>query len=312
MRTRRAASQQVTREALLAAATRLFTDEGYRGVTVDEIATAAGVTRGAVYSCFTSKFHLLLETLAQAVETRPGDPCASGDGVVTFARAYLGGGPVLTGEVLAEVSGEAGLGAVLADAVRAADALMAVALWRAGSEAALECPRWRDVAREVMVVLRAAALTAATAPQIVDRDAVVRLCAILADTALPGRRTRSATSPRRGGPRSNSRAGTTGWTLPPCPDLVTGEACLNAEGVIVVVGPRELSEAITELGSATSGDARVVVVLAEAETAALIRVALLDVTRALRAAGLARGLPLRVVVDSTGAVAAAAGIRDEQ
>lgn len=41
-----------TRRALLDAATRLFVEEGFTRVTVDAIATAAGVTRGALYHHF--------------------------------------------------------------------------------------------------------------------------------------------------------------------------------------------------------------------------------------------------------------------
>jgi AcrR family transcriptional regulator len=41
-----------TREALLDAATRLFVDDGFHDVSIDAIATAAGVTRGAVYHHF--------------------------------------------------------------------------------------------------------------------------------------------------------------------------------------------------------------------------------------------------------------------
>ncbi|HMJ79312.1 MAG TPA: TetR family transcriptional regulator [Iamia sp.] len=41
-----------TRRDLLDAATRLFVDEGFGTVTVDAIATAAGVTRGALYHHF--------------------------------------------------------------------------------------------------------------------------------------------------------------------------------------------------------------------------------------------------------------------
>jgi len=44
-----------TREALLAAAHRLFAAKGFEASTIDEIASAAGYTRGAFYANFTNK-----------------------------------------------------------------------------------------------------------------------------------------------------------------------------------------------------------------------------------------------------------------
>lgn len=44
-----------TRARILASATELFTHRGYSAVTVDEVATGAGVTKGAFYHWFTDK-----------------------------------------------------------------------------------------------------------------------------------------------------------------------------------------------------------------------------------------------------------------
>jgi AcrR family transcriptional regulator len=53
---------EATREALIAAARRLFTERGYENVGTEEVVRAAGVTRGALYHHFGGKSSLLEAT----------------------------------------------------------------------------------------------------------------------------------------------------------------------------------------------------------------------------------------------------------
>lgn len=54
------------REALLAAATRLFNQRGYHAVSMDDIGAAVGITSASVYNHFTVKSDLLVAMLARA------------------------------------------------------------------------------------------------------------------------------------------------------------------------------------------------------------------------------------------------------
>jgi AcrR family transcriptional regulator len=58
--TRRTARKAENRERLIAAATDLFAEKGYWGVSLDEVAERAGLTKGAVYSSFENKEALLM------------------------------------------------------------------------------------------------------------------------------------------------------------------------------------------------------------------------------------------------------------
>jgi AcrR family transcriptional regulator len=51
--------RRLTRDALVAAAAEVFTEKGFHAASLDEIAEAAGFTRGAIYSNFGSKEELL-------------------------------------------------------------------------------------------------------------------------------------------------------------------------------------------------------------------------------------------------------------
>jgi len=66
--TRRALAKQRTRERVLSAARQLFSERGYEGATIRDIAQAAGMSTGAVFASFADKSELFEEILAADYE----------------------------------------------------------------------------------------------------------------------------------------------------------------------------------------------------------------------------------------------------
>jgi AcrR family transcriptional regulator len=62
----RAESKERTRQRLLAAAQQLFRERGYAATSLEQIAEAAEVTKGAIYGHFASKEDLMLSALEAA------------------------------------------------------------------------------------------------------------------------------------------------------------------------------------------------------------------------------------------------------
>ncbi|MGF6260844.1 AcrR family transcriptional regulator [Paraburkholderia youngii] len=73
VRVTRACKKEQTRERLLDAARRTFIERGLAATSVEHIAEAAGYTRGAFYSNFSSQQELLLELLQRDVEKTCAD-----------------------------------------------------------------------------------------------------------------------------------------------------------------------------------------------------------------------------------------------
>jgi AcrR family transcriptional regulator len=61
--TRRALAKQQTRNKVLAAARKLFSENGYEGATIRDIAAAAGMSTGAVFANFSDKSDLFREIM---------------------------------------------------------------------------------------------------------------------------------------------------------------------------------------------------------------------------------------------------------
>ena len=82
--TRRALAKQQTRAKVLAAARRLFSESGYEGATIRDIAAAAGMSTGAVFANFTDKSDLFREIMASdlvALTETMRDAASKGRGV---------------------------------------------------------------------------------------------------------------------------------------------------------------------------------------------------------------------------------------
>jgi AcrR family transcriptional regulator len=75
----RKARQERTREEVIAAAAKVFARRGYHRATVDEIASEAGFTIGALYSNFSGKEELFLAIADRQVEERVAEVGAIAD-----------------------------------------------------------------------------------------------------------------------------------------------------------------------------------------------------------------------------------------
>jgi AcrR family transcriptional regulator len=70
-RVTRAESKERTRQRLLAEAERLFRERGYAATSLEQVAEAAEVTKGAIYGHFASKEDLLLSAIEAGRDTTP-------------------------------------------------------------------------------------------------------------------------------------------------------------------------------------------------------------------------------------------------
>src|ERR1700742_2583848 len=94
---KRAAQGRATRDQLIDVATRLFTEHGYEGTSVEAVLAAAGVSRGALYHHFAGK-EALFEAVVADVSDRVAAALAAEvagrtdplDAVLTAARAWIG------------------------------------------------------------------------------------------------------------------------------------------------------------------------------------------------------------------------------
>jgi len=71
--TRRALAKQQTRNKVIAAARKLFSENGYEGATIRDIAAAAGMSTGAVFANFSDKSDLFREIMFSDFSTLAAD-----------------------------------------------------------------------------------------------------------------------------------------------------------------------------------------------------------------------------------------------
>src|SRR5580658_8424153 len=82
-----------TRAALVAAALEVVSERGFAGASLDEIAARAGMTKGAIYSNFSSKADLLLAVMAaRGLTLAAPEPRSAtiGDELGSAAEALVG------------------------------------------------------------------------------------------------------------------------------------------------------------------------------------------------------------------------------
>jgi AcrR family transcriptional regulator len=88
--TRRALAKQRTRERVLSAARRLFTERGYEGATIRDIAQAAGMSTGAVFASFSDKSELFDEILTADYEVIYAQMKQAGANAATVEEGVIG------------------------------------------------------------------------------------------------------------------------------------------------------------------------------------------------------------------------------
>jgi AcrR family transcriptional regulator len=90
--------RQQTREYLLQAAAQVFSERGFHGASLDEVAAVAGFTKGAVYSNFKSKEDLFLALLESRYEHEMDRLRATLDAAEGAPEAHLADFAALLGD----------------------------------------------------------------------------------------------------------------------------------------------------------------------------------------------------------------------
>jgi len=102
--TRRRPPRSATREALLAAAVTVFARQGIARTSLSDIATEAGLTKGAVYSNFASKDELLLSIMENHLIERMRNATAVFAGELSTPDAVREAGARLLSSMVADAT----------------------------------------------------------------------------------------------------------------------------------------------------------------------------------------------------------------
>lgn len=314
----RAETQQRTRTRVLAAARDEFTERGYRDAKIDTIAVRAGLTRGGVYSNFPGKRALYFAVLAEETKrvpapphTQPGRTAREALGI--FARAWLARLPLATDEqhstgrlgvdLVPEILSDERTRRPYAQLMK----LAAILLGRALEQLHPPAGRRTGVAETVLTTLQGANQLAAAAPGFVDEFAITRACERLAGLDLD-----EVWQPPYLSHVPRARPTDEPWTPPVALDTVRGEPeRLTGDGVVAILGLHRLAAVEEAIRAAPPGiDATAVLVTsAPDELADLARLVIADLLACLRPAFPPSAWPhLRIIHDTTGTLAAAAGV----
>ncbi len=94
--TRVPADETTRREPILRNASRLFSEKGYRGTTVDDIVQATGIAKGTFYIYFKSKEDLLIEVIKNLISQTVEEIERSLAGEKDFLRRMMSKGTTFT------------------------------------------------------------------------------------------------------------------------------------------------------------------------------------------------------------------------
>ena len=223
MRITRAQQQQQTREDILAAADRLFVAQGFHATSVDQIAQAAGYTKGAVYSNFDAKedlFFAVYEARVDAAVAKLGRDLASTDD----PRAVIESATSDTGtrrgrddrwlatffEFWAHVVRRPSLRARFAEIHARAQEPFDEALVQLADEHGVELPvKPRSLAAALMAMSVGLALERLVQPEVVDGQLGARVVNLVLDDLVKGADGEGATHGGSGRAAARPRAGAT-------------------------------------------------------------------------------------------------------
>ncbi len=220
----RAEQQQRTREGIVAAAEELFVEQGFHATSVDQIAAAAGYTKGAVYSNFDAKEDVFFAVYERRVEAAVKELRDALDGAGDVREAILATASD-TGtrrgrddrwlatffEFWAHVVRRPSLRARFAEIHSRAQAPYDAALERLAGERGVELPvAARPLTVAMMAMSVGLALERLVQPEVVDAQLGVRVMELVLDDISRGANdgaATKATEDRRGRAAARPRAG---------------------------------------------------------------------------------------------------------